>query len=281
MRTKLSPITQRAVIVAGRFGFISRDIFWKHISRRQKSENYANWKRLTDLGIFKVNRLSTRYLQLSRTGIQILQQMDGEYVGPAHPLYFDHDELVMGLALACENAGLIKANWQGDAVIRGQTNEERVQLLGSNSDKIPDLVFDLNVQGAKIRVALEVERARKSLHRIDSLVLSYMEMRAVDLVLIACSDRYIEQRIRDSIKKLGYPQTSRPMAFCKLGGLAERPDSFPIQLSGNVICFDKFVTNLRKLEGGGDSTSIKKLPEASADVVPEISPGNIPVEKSA
>jgi hypothetical protein len=277
MTANLNASTLRAIEVTGRFGFLSRENFWRHITKRQKSENYVSWKRLTQSGLFKAYRGSDQHLYLSRSGIQVLQERDASYVGKAHPMYFEHDEILMSVALACENAGLIKPTWACDAVIRKLSNVDKVRLLAAHGEKIPDLVFDLNVDGDRARVALEVERTRKSAARYDSLVLSYLTMRAVDLVLIAYNDAYTEKQIRHSIKRLGYPQGNRPMAFCKIKDLIDNPSSFPMQLGGNLIGFDRFVSNLRSLEAHENPRATEHGPEKFQESIPE----NHPVKRSA
>jgi hypothetical protein len=265
----------RTLYVAGRFGFVSRNIFWNHISRRQKSENYSNWAKLLASGLLKPYQASAQHLCLSRAGIRVLQESNGDYVGKAHPMYFPHDELVMAVALACENADLIRATWTNDAVLRAMPTIGQVQLLGAKAEKIPDLVFDLKVGGESTRVALEVERTRKSIARYDTLVLSYMQMRSIDLVIIAFNDRYTEKQIKSSIRKLGYPQSVRPIAFCKIADLNLNPSSFLISIGETVIAFNKFVENLRKIEGS-DTGDISRIRPEKA---PETLPGKIPVKR--
>jgi hypothetical protein len=248
MKTIMNPITHRALIVSGRFGFLPRNVFWSHVCRQRKTGSYGRWNKLLSSGLFKPYTAQPEYLYLSRSGIQYLQNENRFYVGKAHPMYFEHDEHVMNLTLACENAGLIHADWRPDAVLRMLTNTERTALLGGNSDKIPDVVFNLEVSGSLMRVAVEVEKSRKSAGRYDALVLSYLQMHAVNLVVIACNDQGIEKRIRNSMQKLGYPQSARPIAFCTIADIRNAPSSFPISLIGNVVPFDKFVSNLRTLE---------------------------------
>ena len=214
---------------------------------------------------------------MSRSGVQILQETNNDFVGKAHPMYFAHDELVMSIALASQNAELILPNWTCDAVVRRLTNVDKLRLLGASSDKIPDLIFDLNVKGSPTRVAFEVERTRKSKTRYDALVLSYMQMRSIGFVVIAYNDRYTETQIRQSMRKLGYPQNVRPIAFCKIGDVSETPSSFPILFNGNVIAFDRFVMNLRRLEDVEEPRQGQMRPEKS----PESSPEKFPVKRTA
>ncbi len=248
MKGQINEMTERTAKIAGRFGFMSRSIFWQHLSRTQKSRSYLNWSHLLTSGLFKPYELSDEHLFMTMKGVQFLQERNCAYVGKAHPMNFEHDALVMSFALACENAGLIQPTWAPDAVIRKQTGLENLSLLGAAAPKIPDLVFDLSGTDSNIRMALEVERSRKSQARYDTLVLAYMEMKLINLAIIAYNDRYTENRISDSMKKLGYPQSKRPIAFCKLSDLSANPSSFLMRLNGNVIAFDKFVINLKTIE---------------------------------
>src|SRR6185312_10096756 len=99
MNIHVNQMTENAAIITGRFGFISRNIFWWHISHTQKSRSYLNWSHLLASGFFKSYRSFDQYLYLTRKGVQFLQDRDCVYVGKAHPMNFEHDELVMSFAL--------------------------------------------------------------------------------------------------------------------------------------------------------------------------------------
>ena len=269
MKARTNEMINRALIVTGRFGFMPREVFWKHISRFGRSENYINWTRLKASGLFKPYPGQDGFLHLSRAGIHALQNQDQIYVGRSNPIYFVHDQLVMSVALACENLNLIKSGWACDAVLRSLSNVELVKIFGGSADKIPDLIFDLKDCGNQTRIALEIERSRKSGAKYDALVLSYMDMRSVNLVIIAYTDAYIERQIRHSMKRLGYPQSQRPIALCKVSDLIETPSVFPISVNGNVIGFDRLVSNLRKLEAEQSRNCPDKIKELNPQLSPE------------
>ena len=266
----------RALKTAGKFGFISQAVFWNHICRLKKSENYRNWQYLLNSSYFRHYALPYRHLYVSRKGILALQETNNICTGKANPVQFEHDELVMTMALACENDGLIKSDWLPDRTLKEIPNLDFARICGVRLKKIPDLVFDLNLQHELKRCAVEVERTRKSRDRYDSLVLSYKQMKNIDLVIIVYNDRYTENSIRYSIKKLGYPQNTRPFAFCRIGDVKQNPSSFQLTVDQNIINFKELVTNMQamNLDDHKVITNIGRTPDRKT------SPENSPVKGS-
>ena len=70
---------------------------------------------------------------------------------------------------------------------------------------------------------------------------------SLNLVLVAYNDRYVVKSIEASVKRLGYPQSARPMAFCRIKDILENPLDFEIEIDGNKIKFAEYVQHIRKL----------------------------------
>ena len=248
--TKEHKVIQKSLLVAAKFGFLRKETFWNFLTSPNVSYKYDLWNYLMGTGyLTKYDRVGVaeNYYCLSKKGISLLKDQGLEIVCRAHPLHFEHDEIVATFALACEKAQLIHDNWSTDRMLRHYLLQDQIQKLGRALDKLPDLLFDLNIENLKIECALEVERTRKSKTRYDSFVLSYAKDKNIGFVLVAYNDIYVLKSIQDSIRRLGYPQTARPIAFCRIKDLLEYPSEFEIEISGHKIKFDQYIKNFRQI----------------------------------
>lgn len=239
---------QKALLVAAKFGFLRKETFWKYLTTPNISYKYDLWNRLMESGyLAEYDRLgiSKDYYSLSARGVRMMGDLGFEPVGRAHPLHFEHDEIILNFALACEKSGLIKSSWQTERVVRQLSAIDQIKLMGAILEKIPDLVFQPAVEKLKVLFALEVERTRKSKRRYDNFVLSYGRHKNIGLVLVAYKDEYIKRSILESMKRLGYQQGKQPIGFCKLSAIINQPDDFEIMINSERIGFKAYIENLK------------------------------------
>ncbi len=251
MKFQNEPVAiQRALLVASKFGFLRKETFWNLLSTRNVSYKYILWNRLMKSGyLVKYSRIGVaeNYYCLSKIGISNLKDQGAITVCKTHPLHFEHDEIVMNFTLATENFQLIKSNWKTERMLRHLLPQEQILLIGRVLDKLPDLLFELNIDNLKLECALEVERSRKSKARYDSFVLSYARDNRMGLVLVAYNDRYVARSIQDAIRRLGYPQALRPIVFCRIKDLLKNPANFEVEVGDHKINFASYVQNIRKI----------------------------------
>lgn len=241
---------QRALLVATKFGFLRKETFWKYLTTPNTSYKYDLWNRLMASGYLTEYRrvgVAENYYCLSKRGISLMRDQGLMTVCKAHPLHFEHDEIVMTFALANENAGLVKEGWSTDRMLRHYLPKEQIDHFGRVFEKLPDLLFNLNIENFKIECALEVERSRKSKARYDAFVLAYAKDKNTGLVVVAYNDRYVVKSIEDAIRRLGYPQSARPIVFCRVNDLLEKPTQFELQMGNSKIPFDRYIENFRKI----------------------------------
>ena len=259
---------QKALLVVTKFGFIRKETFWNFLTTSNVSYKYDLWNRLMASGFLAEYQrvgVAENYYCLSKKGISVMRDLGFEIVCKAHPLHFEHDEIVMNFTLACEKSQMIKENWNTDRMLRHLLPQEQVEQFGRVLEKLPDLLFEVNTENFKLEAALEVERTRKSKIRYDSFVLSYAKDKNVGLVLVAYNDRYVMRSIQEAVAKLGYPQAARPIAFCRIKELLENPTNFEIEINGHKINFELYIRNLRKIAGGKtENSNIKNSAANSA-----------------
>lgn len=252
---------QKALMVAAKFGFLRKETFWKYLTTPNISYKYELWNKLMASGYFSAfNRLgvSENYFYLTKRGLRIINDIGFQPVTKVHPLYFEHDEIILNFALSCEAKGLIKDNWMTEKVARQLTSVDQIKYTGSVLDKIPDLIFEPSFKYQRLNCAFEVERTRKSKARYDNFVLSYNRQKSIGLVLIAYKDEYIKRSILESVKRLGYPQDQRPMVFSKISNVIASSSNFEMSLNSKKINFDEFIENMKMIDAN--------LPEKSPEI---------------
>lgn len=179
-----------------KFGFLSRTIVWKHLSPGGRSMKYFYWNLLRTSPQFKLHNLGVEladYLMLSSEARALLGDM--ACVRTRSSTYFDHDEFLMDVILELIQQGFVTRYWT-EAELKKDRVEARKILGGDPYDKIPDLVFDLNIKGRTVRVALENERTRKSQERYKKMHYGYRRLKNLDMILFAVSDSATEAALR-------------------------------------------------------------------------------------
>lgn len=241
---------QKALLVATKFGFLRKETFWNYLTTPNVSYKYDLWNHLMATGyLSEYNRIGVaeNYFCLSIKGTRLMCDLGYQPVAKVHPLHFEHDEIILNFALACEKDELIKDSWRTERVARALSPVEQVKLTGGILEKYSDLLFEVNVEKIKILCALEVERTRKSKSRYDAFVLAYNRHKGIGLILVAHKDEYVKRSILESIKRLGYPQDKRPIVFCKISEILNQPSNFEISINSKKIRFSSYVNNLRSI----------------------------------
>lgn len=165
-----------------RFGFITREIYFKYFCKQQRTQKYESWNYL----------LADRWIvphdcrKLSGYLSPKAKSYFAPYSVPASSTqYIEHDSFAAEFLLELNRLGLVRQYWTESEM--SSVPAEVYGILGSKSaDKIPDLVVDLEAQYGSLRIALEVELNRKSKERYDHAALSYLAMRNIDLVVYGC-----------------------------------------------------------------------------------------------
>ncbi|MCB0370557.1 MAG: hypothetical protein KDD45_14310, partial [Bdellovibrionales bacterium] len=177
-----------SILYAKKFGFISKSFFWDHFCKKSKTNNFRYWNAFLNCGAFvpykELQGGSEEYYHLNLKSV--LVNKDGvEPVGKRTPLYLYHDEQVMQFIYSLDSQNLIKTFWT-ELELRSNSSSS-YKILGGNTSKIPDLVFDLNSPGEIFRTALEIEITRKSNDRYFKSFLNYSSLSNLDFVLYGTS----------------------------------------------------------------------------------------------
>lgn len=245
------PSILRATKVVAKFGFLSRHVFDIHLARGSRTLNWMLWQKLLSTGYFRFYRdafLKDEMITFSRLGISRLLDST-KIVKPIAVQNLSHDECVMGFALHNENENLIR-DFSSEAMLKRDGNQRF--SVGQKGDRVkyPDLLFSLNVPGKNIKVALEVERTRKSFKSYRSFLISYAGVPNIDFVIVACQSKGIETAIRETMKLLNYPVKERPIAFCSLEEMNQGPSDFQLNLNGHTTSLRQIVKSLNQQMAG-------------------------------
>lgn len=176
-----------AQLFAARFGFLTRDLFFEYLCLKGRSQQYAQWKSLVDHGWFEKASSDGQVLYLTRKSRKAL----GAGCVPARSLnYINHDSMTGAFLLSMNRTGLVLRSWTDTDLMRAPS--DAIQVLGvERFAKYPDLILDIRTDREFLRVAVEIEKTRKSRNRYSQVALSYRLMPRIDLVIFGCDSEAI------------------------------------------------------------------------------------------
>lgn len=238
------------MIIGAKFGYINKKIYLMHASSTCQSYKYELWNELESMRLIKPYSdpsFSKNYFYLSQAAKSIVLAHGRVPVSKVSPIYFSHDNAVMKFALANESKTQILSDWQTEASLRLLDNHKIHQIFGGQVGKFPDLLVNLNVSGQKIKIALEVERSAKNQSRYDAFAIGYSKAKGVDLVLVAYGYKFTRDALLISMRRIGYPRSVRPIAFCNLSEFIENPSKVNIEIEGHRIGFSEYIKNIQDL----------------------------------
>jgi len=241
---ELPEFIQSVLKFISKSGYLRKSFYFDYLSPKSRSTKFRNWKIILDSRyVIPYNRsfIGEDVYKLSKRGKRILSNSGIEFVSAAHPLHFDHDDLAIQFALACQQSKIISPNWNLERTLRSRQKDN------FHDSKLPDLTFEIPLIQNSLHAVLEVERTRKSKSRYDDFILGYRNVTDTDLILIAYKDESIRKHIQISAQRFQHPQDQRPLAFCKLSDLRENPTNFLMQFERSEIYFSQYIQNLHKL----------------------------------
>lgn len=232
-----------ALMLAHKFGFISKDIFWDFLSPDGISTKYKHWRRLCKSPFFSPYHSGSgvpEYLFLSAKG---KQRMGQDAVTQTVDVYLAHDELVMRCYLHLKNESLMVNCWSESELKADRTLS--IKSLGNGVvSKLPDLLFDVRGGTDTIRCALEVERTRKSQARYRAIRGAYAKASKVDLVLFGVSDPKIEEAITKEVITASGNTLGREMGFFDISDFTEQGLDSQLRIVGKETTLKKFFHSL-------------------------------------
>lgn len=210
MNKKTIQLTQYAVNFAARFGFLTKDIFFEHLCRNRKSQQYQHWKSLTESGLFFPSIRQQGLCYLSHKGKKLAQYQ----AAPNKSLYvLSHEIIVANILFELESTGLLVDSWTEFELATDPY--EACLLLGlKRIDKLPDLLVDLKGRNKTLRIAIEVENTLKSKERYHRIGYSYLNMKNVSLVIYCCSKLSIQRTVRKIFSdSIFFKEQKSPITF--------------------------------------------------------------------
>lgn len=237
-----------AIRYCKKFGFISKDFFWNYLSPNGQSTKYRYWDMFLDSNYFipyRELRQSGEYFYLNLKAAIKSHFSNITPVGKRTPLYFYHDEKVMLFAFALENAGLIQTFWS-EQELRSNPMLS-YELLGGDSSKLPDLVFELNCTGAPFRATLEIETTRKSNNKYYKGLLNYSALKSIDLIFFGVDQVRTRAALKSELSKGYFDSIYKKSAFFSIPEFEDSGLESVLELNSNQIIIKQFLKNLINL----------------------------------
>ena len=242
MRTLDETIINQAQEFAARWGFLTKDLFFKFFCTKQRSQKFEYWNRLVESGLFVRSKSKPEVLFLSKKGRNNFWK---ESRPSRFHVFIDHDAIIADILLTLEQHDLVRQYWLEDELMRDPSLAYGV--LGADKIyRIPDLVFDLKTPGEQVRCVLEIEKTMKTSSRYSKMALAYCDYCNINLVLFGCEDRYIENVvIRTFFTSFGVGQKIVPGTFLYEDFL-KSTFSTKVRFAGKEFIFEKMLQLLTK-----------------------------------
>ena len=207
--------------LARKFGFVSREIVWKHLSFQGRSSRFKYWqflKKAAELQTYRAGITSNGHLMLSLEYRKSLGK--GAAVSQRSSIYFEHDEYLMDFIMWIKRAGVVGEYWTEQELKMDRLLS--LEILGGDPDgKLPDLVFDLMTFRGRIRVAIEIERTRKSQARYRQVQWGYYRLRKIDLLLFGVNDSGTESAISREFNRSSISGEKRSTGYFSLAAFGK------------------------------------------------------------
>lgn len=173
----------QAIHFASRWGFLSRDIYFRHFCKKRRSTQYVYWKNITSSGYFVRSKVNDRICYITPKAKNILMQESRE---ARFHIYIEHDSLVADLILNLEQEKKLMLYWT-ESELKTDLMTAYSILGAERVDRFPDAVIDVIVNGKVERFAVEIERKVKSGFRYNKMVMSYSYYKNLRGVLFGCN----------------------------------------------------------------------------------------------
>lgn len=244
MRVRDASVISSAAEFAGRFGFLSREIFFQHICDRSRANKYGYWNALVSGGVFYPSKGNRDVLHLTKSGFAIA----GRRAIRWRPhIYIPHDTHVARLWFALDRTGLMNESWT-----EGQLKAspwDALRVLGSeNIEKLPDLIVQLQSGERSVRLAIEVEATRKSKSKYDQIALSYVKAGKVDLILFVCEDAAVERSIQSAFDSDFFRNAQRQPVTGLLSDFRESGLQAPIRIASRELAFNRLLSKALRVD---------------------------------
>lgn len=240
-----------------KFGFLPRSIVWKHLSASSQASKYIYWNLLCTAPQFALHDLGVKlpdYLMLSSECRSHLG--DAACVRTRSATYFKHDEFLMDFVLHLKRHQFVARYWTEQELKKDRQSARQI-LGGDPYDKIPDLVFDLNVPGRVVRVAVENERTRKSQERYKRMHFGYRRLKSVDMVLFATSDQATEKAIAREFERQIFSSSTLVYGCLSLEKFSDLALGCEVRIQDKAPILETFLASIcgRELQRTGNSGS--------------------------
>lgn len=261
--------------LAQKFGFVSRNIVWKHLAQEGIASKYRCWRFLInapELAPYRNGLTSSHHLMLSTEYRRALGE--GSAVSARAAIYFEHDEYLMGVILYLKRAGVVAQYWTEQELKMDRLLA--LQTIGGDPDKVPDLVIDLSTDRGFLRVAVEIEKTRKSQKRYRLVQFGYSRLRRIDLLLFGVIDFQTESAIREAFDRGSFGSEKRSVGYFALSEFAQIGLTSDLRIRGKTLRLSEFLKRVcgdtwRPSDGGvikiGEKVDNQLSTKTSADEI--------------
>lgn len=223
-------------------GFVTRSLFYEFFSSGELRNTQKHWLNLKRRGLFKEHSSTMGHdvLVLNGHSESISNPEVAAIVSPPYVGQIPHDEAIGRIVLRARKQELIR-RWFSEAELK-KINAREFRLQGNHiTAKYADALVQLNVAGAPVNVAIEVELSRKAFKRYEDVAYAYRSMENVKAVFFICKNLEIIEVIKSAFKMARFPSQEKPVGFALVSEWIVDPANADLELPTRRTTFGKLV----------------------------------------
>lgn len=239
-------VKQRTITFAGRWGFVTRDLFFEFLCPLKRSRKFSFWLDLQADGLISESQTVPNVFYLTRRGRKTVV----ETTAPGRAIYFvEHDMVLAQLFLNLNMSGLVERYWL-ERELKTDPMTAHAVLGSSTLSKFPDLVMDMTGIDGPVRVAFEIERIQKSKYRIQQTAHNYLAASKVGLLVFGCATMANIEAIERAFRGEIYSRAAKVPATFLIKDFAEKRLATEARYTGYKLTLKRML--LAALKRGPD-----------------------------
>lgn len=247
MRPRLAPM--KAIQFAAKMGFITKDIWRNHLGSGKYSWNQEQWAELTKRGYFVPHPYPYARDVLIFNPLLKGTPLFERLTPVKHPYAWQivHDEVLAKIIIEIKKSMMV-SKWMCEAELERDGALEFCLKKESKQLKYPDAIIELKTANQNFRIALEVERTRKSLKRYRSTAFAYSDKSNISLIIFICENVATIDTISGVFQQVRFPLSKQPVGFGLISEWIKNPKQAVLVINKQKTSLENILAKLdRKL----------------------------------
>ncbi len=217
-------VVEKAVELSAKVGHVSRQSFKSLLEDKAKRTERLRWSELRNSGFFTEPKFidDFEYLTLSAHGSTFASSIGFTPAATSGRTQVLHDEVAAQFAQWLERQKFIRS-WTPEIQLKKSRGGVGLLFTQGKKRKFPDILFDLDVPGPTVRVALEIEISLKTRRRYRDILYAYTTLQGIDTILFVTRNDAIANAIREVMADIRFPESAITVLFANAEQIQREP----------------------------------------------------------